>query len=279
MVKAMGMLGNSTRGLFSLQKYFLYHSCVIPIATYSFRLWLFAGAPTKAQVLLLTAIQHKAAFQILGVFCTSPTGGIEALASFIPIYLYLKKLVKEFCLKTATFPLQYILISLLSAKYSKGVSSHPQSLVLLNNIQCVCLKGSVLYIKASLLNPLDTEATLGYRLLDNFPDHISFHSCNHSSLRDCKTYLQSLDYLCLEVFFSSSTFVVVTNSSIILSRHMQAASTVYIWSWGQQILSSKALAITALDAELFAIRLGIAKTTSMTIEYIILITDSLESAK
>ena len=60
---------------------------------------------------------------------------------------------------------------------------------------------------------------------------------------------------------------------------MQAASTVYIWSWGQQILSSKALAITALDAELFAIRLGIAKTTSMTIEYIILITDSLESAK
>jgi len=37
-VKAMGMLGNSTRGLLPLQKHLLYHSCVVSIATYSFRL-------------------------------------------------------------------------------------------------------------------------------------------------------------------------------------------------------------------------------------------------
>ena len=55
-VKAMGMLGNSTRGLLPLQKCLLYCSCVVPIATYGFRLWFFAGAPTKAQVLLLAAI-------------------------------------------------------------------------------------------------------------------------------------------------------------------------------------------------------------------------------
>jgi len=50
---------------------------------------------------------------------------------------------------------------------------------------------------------------------------------------------------------------------------------------GQQVLSSKAPAgrTTAPDAELFAIRLGIAKATSMAIEGIILITDSLESAR
>ena len=54
-VKAMGMLGNSTRGLLPLQKRLLplqkrllYRSCVVPIATYGFRLWYFAGAPTKA---------------------------------------------------------------------------------------------------------------------------------------------------------------------------------------------------------------------------------------
>ena len=36
---------------------------------------------------------------------------------------------------------------------------------------------------------------------------------------------------------------------------------------------------TALDAELFTIRLGIAKTAIMDIEYIILITNSLDSAE
>ena len=94
MVKVMEILGNLTRGLLLLQKYFLYHSCVIPITTYSFRLWLFTKAPTKAQVLLLIAVQYKATLWILSVFFTLPTSRIEALASLIPIYFYLKKLVK-----------------------------------------------------------------------------------------------------------------------------------------------------------------------------------------
>ena len=88
------MLGNSTRGLLLLQKRLIYCLCVVPIATYGFRLWFFAGGPTKAQVSLLAAIQCKAAFWILGAFCTSPTGGLEALAGLIPIQLHLKKLVK-----------------------------------------------------------------------------------------------------------------------------------------------------------------------------------------
>ena len=81
----MGILGNSTRGLLPLQKRLLYHSCVVPIATYSFRLWFFAGASTKAQMLFLAAMQCKAALWILGIFRTSPTSKIEALAGFIPI--------------------------------------------------------------------------------------------------------------------------------------------------------------------------------------------------
>jgi len=38
MVKVIGMLKNSSRDLLSLQKHLIYHSCVIPIATYGFRL-------------------------------------------------------------------------------------------------------------------------------------------------------------------------------------------------------------------------------------------------
>ena len=62
---------------------------------------------------------------------------------------------------------------------------------------------------------------------------------------------------------------------------MQAVPPMHIWNLGQQVLSSKAPAgrTTAPDAELFAIRLGIAKATSMAIERIILITDSLGSAR
>ena len=129
------MLGNSTQGLLSLQKWLLYQSCVVLIATYSFHLWYFAGAPTKVQVFLLATMQCKAALCILGAFCTSPTGGIEALVGLIPIHLHLKKLVKQFYLRAATLPFQHILMSLLSAWNSKGTCPHSQSLALLTNLR------------------------------------------------------------------------------------------------------------------------------------------------
>ena len=132
-VKAIGMHGNSSRGLLPLQKCLLYCSCIVLITTYDFRLWFFARAPTKAQVSLLTAMQCKAVLWILSAFHTSPTGGIEALVDLISIHLHLKKLVKQFCLRTATLPLQHALMSLLSTKHSKGTLSHPQSLALLND--------------------------------------------------------------------------------------------------------------------------------------------------
>ena len=236
---------------------------------------------------LLAAMQCKAALWILGTFCTSPTGRIKALADPIPIYLHLKKLVKRSCLRATTLPSQYALMSLLSAKHSKNAPPHPQSLALLNDTQYARLKGPLLDTEASLLNltecfdPLHAEATPGCRLLDSFSDRISFHPCNHSSLKDCKTHLQSLDYLCLEASSSPSTYMVVTDASVISSRRMQAVSAAYIWNLGQQMLSSKASPnrTTAPDTELFAIRLGIAKATSMAIEHIILITNSLGSAR
>jgi len=62
---------------------------------------------------------------------------------------------------------------------------------------------------------------------------------------------------------------------------MQAVSVVHFWRLGYQMLSSKAPAgrTTAPNVKLFAIRLGVSKATSMDIEHIILITDSLGSAR
>ena len=197
----------------------------------------------------------------------------DVLADLIPIQLYLKKLVKRSCLQTATLPSQHALMSLLSARNSKGTYPHSQSLALLNDAQCAYLKGPLLDTEASLLNltecfnPLDAEATPGCRLLDSFPDRISFHPCNRSSLNDRNTHLESLDRLCLEASSSSSTLVVVTDASAISPRNMQAISAAHFWRLGHQVSSSKAPAgrTTAPDAELFAIRLGVSKATSMDI--------------
>ena len=176
---------------------------------------------------------------------------------------------------------------LLSARNSKGTRPHPWSLALLNDTQYAHLKGPLLDTEAFLLSltecfySLDAKATPDCRLLDSFPDRILFYPCNCSSLNNRNTHLESLDRLCLEASSSSSTLVVVTDASVIPPRNMQAVSAAHFWRLGHQVSSFKAPAgrPTAPDAELFAIRLGVSKATSMDIECIILITDSLGSAR
>jgi len=75
--------------------------------------------------------------------------------------------------------------------------------------------------------------------------------------------------------------VVVTDANVIPPRNMQAVSATHFWRLGEQVSLSKAPArrATALDAELFAIRLGVAKATSFDVKHIILITDSLSIAR
>jgi len=132
-------------------------------------------------------MQRKAALWILGAFCTSPTGGIKALVGLIPIHLHLKKLVKRSCLRAAMLSSQHALLSHLSACNSKGAHPHPQSLALLTDAQSAQLKSPLLDTKVLLLNltkrfdSLHPEIHPGYRLLDNFPDHVSFYPCDCSN--------------------------------------------------------------------------------------------------
>ncbi|KJA13753.1 hypothetical protein HYPSUDRAFT_209280 [Hypholoma sublateritium FD-334 SS-4] len=65
----------------------LYRSCVVPIATYGFRLWFYNKAPIKGVMKLLTSMQHKAAIWITGAFKTSPTGGYRKGALEHPVAL------------------------------------------------------------------------------------------------------------------------------------------------------------------------------------------------
>lgn len=103
-------------------------------------------------------------------------------------------------------------------------------LTFLNNIQYACLKSLLLDTEALLINLtkcfnlFNVEVILGYRLLDSFFDYIFFHLHNYSSLNNYTAYLKSLDYLCYKVASSSSTLVIVTNTSVILLRNILSES-------------------------------------------------------
>ncbi len=58
-VMAMGMLGNSARGLQAKERRTLYRSCVLPIATYGHHLWYYNGAPCKGVMKILGQMQRK----------------------------------------------------------------------------------------------------------------------------------------------------------------------------------------------------------------------------
>ena len=92
MVKCMKMLGNSSKGLISMQKRQLYRCCVLLIALYSFQLWYYNKAPLAYSLKELRKMQRRVTLCISGAFCTSPTADIKAIAGLIPSHLHLQKL-------------------------------------------------------------------------------------------------------------------------------------------------------------------------------------------
>lgn len=124
MVKAMGMLGNSAHGLPARERHLLYRSCVLPIATYRFRLWFYQGSPMEGTLKLLTQMQCHVAVWITGVFRMSPTGRVQAIAGLLPIHLHLQKLKARSVFHTATLLDTHPTCSLLSEKYFKTADPH-----------------------------------------------------------------------------------------------------------------------------------------------------------
>jgi len=97
-VKCMKILGNSTRGLNPHQKHLVYRSCAMPIALYRFQLWYDHKAPLLYPLKMLGKLQRRAAIWILGVFKTSASLGVEAIAGLIPINLHQKLRIQQLAL-------------------------------------------------------------------------------------------------------------------------------------------------------------------------------------
>jgi len=118
------MLGNSSRGLIPSQKRLSYRVCIFPIVLYGFPLWFYNKVPLAYLLKALRNMQHRAALWILGEFCISPSLGIKAIASLIPIHFHLQKLGGRLQLQTYSLPLNYIIKLLLELRHSSNYNYH-----------------------------------------------------------------------------------------------------------------------------------------------------------
>lgn len=156
-VQAMRMLGNSTRGLDPIHKRILYHACVLPIATYGFRMWYYKGARNKGLLSQLSRMQRKAAVWITGAFRTSPSGGVEAIAGLPPIHIHLEKLGGRANYRLATLSDTHPLRALLSREHAKGFQDapHKRSIARMSAVQEARVHGAV--VEANNCLPFLTE--------------------------------------------------------------------------------------------------------------------------
>jgi Reverse transcriptase (RNA-dependent DNA polymerase) len=107
-VNAMGMLGNSVRGLTPMQKRLLYPSCVVPMMTYGLRLWYFKGARVQGSIKALSQVQARAVRWITGCFHTTP-GGMESLGGLLLLCRLSERGALRVALLADSHPLRTIL--------------------------------------------------------------------------------------------------------------------------------------------------------------------------
>ena len=221
------------------------------------------------------------AIWITGAFCTSPSEGIKAISSLIPIHLYLKKLYDKFLLRG--FPLlpNYLIKLIINIdqphnqakhwlsidKYTFKQVLHPKSP--LGDIDNRCNE----FLSAFTL--LDKKISLGNHLHDNFSDFFSFYSHPHNA----NDWLCKLDDIIISTSSDSLACIVISDASI---KNHVATSILYIHSFNQPVIKTchQAINVFTTEAKLFAIRYGINQTISILhIKYIIVITDSLHTIK
>ncbi|CAA7270795.1 unnamed protein product [Cyclocybe aegerita] len=197
-VQAMRMLGNSTRGLSPKQRRLLYRSCVVPIATYGYRLWYFDGALIPGAMNQLKRMQRKAALWITGAFRTSPSGGLEALAGLIPGLL-------------------------------KRAEPHARSATLMTPAMRGKVKSTVMEVDERVHTLTESFEPVSRRLLDRYADRLHFDERDPG--QDRRPYL---DELIAKARANPLTVLAATDGSVPQSNQYQAASAAIIYK-GQQI--------------------------------------------
>ncbi|CAA7259603.1 unnamed protein product [Cyclocybe aegerita] len=237
-VQAMCMLGNSTRGLSPKQRRLIYRSCVVPIATYGYRLWYFDGARCA--------------------FCTSPTGGLEALATL-----------------SDTHPL----CSMMGEGLLKQAAPHACSATLMTPAMRGKVKSTVMEVDERVhtltesFEPFAPKARPGNRLLDRYVDRLHFDE--RDPAQDKRPYL---DELIAKARANPLTVLAATDGSVPQSNQYQATSAAIIYKGHRKLERTCYVSgrVTAPDAELNAISCAVRLAVKQAnCQHIMVFTDSM----
>jgi hypothetical protein len=98
-------------------------ACVLPIATYGSRLWLYKGAAMKRPMDSLCKMQRCACLWITGAFKTSPIGAAETLVGVPPIHLHVKKLGEQSHVHTWALQASHVFCRLVNKKHKFSVET------------------------------------------------------------------------------------------------------------------------------------------------------------
>ncbi|CAA7267598.1 unnamed protein product [Cyclocybe aegerita] len=282
-VQAMRMLRNSTRGLSPKQRRLLYRSCVVPIATYGYRLWYFDGARNKGAMNQLKWMQRKAALWITGAFRTSPTGGLEALAGLIPVHLMLKKLATCAVYRVATLSDTHPLRSMMGEGLLKRAAPHARSAALITPAMQGKVKSTVMEVDERVhtltesFEPFAPKARPSDRLLDRYADRLHFDECDPTQDR-----CPYLDELIARARADPLTVLAATDGSVPQSNQYQAASAAIIYKGHRELERTRYVSgrVTAPDAELNAISCAVRLAVKQAnCQHIMVFTDSIGSAR
>ena len=125
-------------------------------------------------------------------------------------------------------------------------------------------------------DPLNSEFSSGFRVIDNFSDQISFVLNKEKNDKLCT---QTLDKMVLESSSSPSVTIIASDASI---KNSVTISIAHIHTHDKPIIKMihYAVNVTSTEAELFAIRCGINQVSCLNyISKIIIIMDSIHAAK
>ena len=261
----------------------LYRCCILPIVLYGFQLWFYDKAPLSYPIKTPGKMQRRAAIWILGAFRTSPTDSLEAIASLIPIKFHLQKLTSRSQLCSAALPENHLIRTLMDDSLNTCNKLSPLSINMLTEYQKNTVKGHLIDLNNKLFgvfplfSPLNLEFNPGSKIVDIFPDQVSFNLAN--KVKSDKLCFQQLDDMTLHLSSSSHMAIIVTDASI-KNDIATLVSHIHICNHPLIKIVHYVAFITSTEVELFAMRCSISQACSKeNISKIIVITDSIYVAK
>jgi hypothetical protein len=269
-----------------MQKHLLYRTCILPVATYGYRLWYHDKAKVKGLMSSLSKMQWQAALWIIGAFRTSPTGGCEAIAGLIPIHLHIHRLADWSSYRANTLAASHPLRTLLGPGRSMAAEPHAQLIYHMTEVMQTKVKSSLMEVNSKMLDvgevfePLCPELAPGKQFMDRFSECITFFEKPWGMKP--KDWTDTLDKAVDQACQLIDHVSVFSDASSTKKDCLQAASAAFIEHHGLDLVQIKCPTsrATAPDAELFAICLGLLKCLRLeNIETILVFTDSIASAR